>query len=335
VGRGNVRFGHLEPDGSQVLRFTTDGVSAGVDKRFSNTLVMGAGVGYAKDKTDIGADGSKNETKGATFALYGTYSPTQKTYIDGLVGYASVRPRRQPLRRPCGAFATSSRRGEQWFGSIALATSTATISLLLSPYARLDYAQHEAQAGDGDGRGQHVPHLSRPDRADVPGRPRPSRRVAARHALRLGAPARAPRVLRTSSRRHGRDRVVRGRIRDQYTVTPCGTRRNALLLGLGSDFDSAAACSLGLDYQTRARPRGDVDQSVPLQLTQDLDQGMGASWFAPSTPFESRCASTRSFTYDDNVNRAREAWTSSPTASSTSAWRRDASSAQSNTRVVA
>jgi hypothetical protein len=94
----------------------------------------------------------------------------------------------------------------------------------------------------------------------------------------------------------------------RYTVTPGGTRRNAMLLGLGSDFDFGGGLRLGLDYQTRRASRGDVDQGVRLQITQDLDaKGMGTrSWFAPSTPFEEPVRFDATFTYDDNVNRARE-----------------------------
>jgi hypothetical protein len=90
----------------------------------------------------------------------------------------------------------------------------------------------------------------------------------------------------------------------QYTVTPFGTKRNALLLGIGSDFNLGGGARIGLDYQTRRASRSDVDQGVRIQFTQDLDR-KGPSWFAPSTPFDDPVRVDATFTYDDNVNRGR------------------------------
>ena len=48
----------LREPAENFFRFSTDGLSAGVDRRFSDQLVLGIGMGYVRDRTDIGSDGS-------------------------------------------------------------------------------------------------------------------------------------------------------------------------------------------------------------------------------------------------------------------------------------
>jgi hypothetical protein len=134
-------------------------------------------------------------------------------------------------------------------------------------------------------------------------------RAESQHDTRFGSVRPRARLEYSHDFEGGRDAIVSyaDEFGTRYTVTPGGTRRNALLLGLGSDFDLGGGLRIGLDYQTRRASRGDVDQGVRLQVTQDLDaKGMPRPWFAPSTPFEPPVRFDATFTYDDNVNRARE-----------------------------
>ena len=84
---GNVNFGFRDSMNSSSLRYSTDGISIGVDRRVSNKLALGLGLGYARDKSEIGSDGTKTQATGSSLALYGSYQPTPVIYVDGLLGY--------------------------------------------------------------------------------------------------------------------------------------------------------------------------------------------------------------------------------------------------------
>jgi len=300
---GTIGFGNLDVNGP--IRFRSDGVSAGVDKRVNPRTVVGFGVGYARDEATLGPDGSKNTTDGASFAAYGSFQPSRNTFVDGLLGYASLDMDSNRFVPMMSEFAKASRRGEQWFGSIAAGYEYRIDSLLLSPYGRLDYARtrlkQATETGGGAGAIVYHPESITTFQGVL------GLRAESQHDTRFGSVT--PRARLEYSHEFEGDRTASISYADQfgtqYTVTPFGTRRNALLLGIGSDFNLGRGMKIGLDYQTRRASRADVDQMFRIQFTQDLDR-MGPTWFAPSTPFEDPVRFDATFTYDDNVNRARE-----------------------------
>ena len=74
---GTLNFGNRDQTSdSSSSQFSTDGTSVGMDRRFNDKLTLGMGLGYARDKTDIGTDGTKSKASGASVALYGSYQPT-------------------------------------------------------------------------------------------------------------------------------------------------------------------------------------------------------------------------------------------------------------------
>jgi len=154
---GNLRFGYRDPtSGAEKLRFTTDGVSAGVDKRFSDNLVMGLGAGFARDQTDIGSDGTNNDARGGAIAAYSTYSPARGVFVDTLVGYGSFDQDSERFVPIAGEFAKATRKGDQWFASLSAAYEYRHEGLLVSPYGRLDYASTRLKQATESGAGQNA-----------------------------------------------------------------------------------------------------------------------------------------------------------------------------------
>ncbi len=305
---GNLRFGHRDPTGADRVRFTTDGVSAGIDRRFSDRLALGVGLGFARDKADIGTDGSRNDTDGTAVAAYGSYRVGGRTFVDALVGFATLDLESSRFVPLLNDYARGSRRGNQWFGSISASYEHRLESLLLSPYARLDYASTRLKQATETGAGgmaltfheQSVPMFQ--GTVGV--------RAESQHETRFGSVR--PRARVEFSREFESDRAAIVSYADEfgtrYSVTPSGVKRNALLLGLGSDFHLGGGLRLGLDYQVRRGSREDLDQGIRLQVTQALD-GRGTSrlaqWFGTSTPFDDPVRVEAGYTYEDNVTRAR------------------------------
>lgn len=136
---GSINVG--ERDGADGFKFETTGVSAGVDYRLSRDFALGIGVGYGRDVSDIGDNGSRSTGRSYTTGIYASYHPGGNFFIDGLVGYQWLSFDSQRYLTSGGGFATGERRGGQWFASISAGSKFQIEQLQISPYTRLDVAR--------------------------------------------------------------------------------------------------------------------------------------------------------------------------------------------------
>lgn len=135
---GYVNFADLNSTG---LDYTTVGVSAGMDYRFSPNLVAGLGFGYGRDGTDVGSNGTESRGKAYSAALYASYSPFESVFLDGLIGGSWLDFESRRYVTGSGDFATGNRNGRQLFGSLTASFDRRTESWLVSPYGRLDFSK--------------------------------------------------------------------------------------------------------------------------------------------------------------------------------------------------
>ena len=144
---GAVNFGSTDPNATaRGLDFTTSGVSAGADYRWSPSFASGFGIGYGHDNTDIGHNGSRSSGDSYTAAFYGSYHPTPSTYIDGLVGYQWLSFDSLRYVTDDGNRVNGSRDGDQLFASLSAGYDYRHDKLQVSPYARLDVASADLDA---------------------------------------------------------------------------------------------------------------------------------------------------------------------------------------------
>jgi uncharacterized protein YhjY with autotransporter beta-barrel domain len=140
---GMIRSGnHDGRNGSADVDFETDGVSVGLDYRFNESFVLGGGVGYGTDSSDVGSNGSRSEGRAYTFALYGSYSPGEMFFLDGLWGYQKLDYDLRRFVTSNGNFVNGNRGGSQWFGSVSIGADIAAGNAWqFTPYARVDVAR--------------------------------------------------------------------------------------------------------------------------------------------------------------------------------------------------
>jgi outer membrane autotransporter protein len=150
---GMIRSGNQDGrNGDANVDFETDGVSVGADYRFNEAFAFGGGLGYGRDESEIGDNGSRSESDAFTLALYASYSPGERWFVDALLGYQSLG---FDLRRYATANSSvfdGSRDGTQWFGSVSTGADIQRGPWQFTPYARLDVAQATldgyAESGD-------------------------------------------------------------------------------------------------------------------------------------------------------------------------------------------
>ncbi|MBN6152033.1 autotransporter domain-containing protein [Xanthomonas sp. AmX2] len=139
---GAIRSGSLDKQAERAgVDFQSDGLSMGADYRVNRSLAIGAGVGWGRDDSDVGDNGSRSEATAYTLALYASFHPGQYFFFDTLVGYQLLS---YDLRRYVtgnGELAEGGRDGSQWIGSVSTGADLQRGDWQITPYARVDMAR--------------------------------------------------------------------------------------------------------------------------------------------------------------------------------------------------
>jgi len=134
---GYVDFGGDNADG---VRFshTTVGVTTGADYRFTGTFTGGAGIGFGRDVSDIGDNGTRSSGRSVSAALYGSYHPGS-FFVDGLLGHGVMDFDSRRVVNSSDSVARGNRSGRQVFTSLTSGYEFRSPESLISPYVRLQY----------------------------------------------------------------------------------------------------------------------------------------------------------------------------------------------------
>ncbi|MFO1193188.1 MAG: putative Ig domain-containing protein, partial [Rhodoferax sp.] len=151
---GVASFGSRDASGGfSGTEFSSNGISIGVDRRINKELAVGVGLGYARDKAEIGTDGSVNRSRGYSVSAYGSYQLTDKTFLDGLIGVGTVDFDTKRFVAPMNDFALGRRSGNQIFGSVTAGYEWRDRDLLISPYGRVDFSVDKLRTSTETGAG--------------------------------------------------------------------------------------------------------------------------------------------------------------------------------------
>lgn len=292
-------------------RFSTDGISIGMDHRFSNRLVLGAGMGFARDKTTIGTEGTKISTNGSSIAAYGSYQPSTNTFIDGQLGYGTLGYQTDRYVVAETGFARSQRKGDQLFGSVATGYEHRKEGLLLSPYGRFDFSidrlKQSTETGAGLSALTYFDQTLRTFSLSL------GLRAESQHQTNFGWAL--PRLRVELKHDFQDDRPATIAYADQfagsiYSVTPIGVNRNALLTGIGSDFLLPNGIKFGIDYQLQRSFGTDRSQAIRIWLSKELDGKKSLptlGWASSAKMFADPVVVEAGYAWNDNLNRASNA----------------------------
>ncbi len=137
IRSGNHDGRNRAPD----IDFETDGVSVGADYRVSDAFAFGGGLGYGRDESDIGDSGSRSESDAVSLALYASYSPGERGFVDALLGYQSLGFDLRRFVATNGNMVAGTRKGTQWFGSVSAGADIQKGAWQFTPYVRADVAR--------------------------------------------------------------------------------------------------------------------------------------------------------------------------------------------------
>jgi uncharacterized protein YhjY with autotransporter beta-barrel domain len=144
---GGIDFGHRDATtGQKSVEFDTDGLTAGADLRLSDQFVLGASLGWAHDESRIGDDGTRSNADGRSYAVYASYQPDPRFFIDGVVGHGTLDFESRRYITASGEFAYGRRDGSQSFGAVTGGWDMRDGRRLVSPYGRLSATRSELGA---------------------------------------------------------------------------------------------------------------------------------------------------------------------------------------------
>lgn len=265
---GAMSFGDYDARrGASGFEFETQGISFGVDRHFSPTLALGAGLGYGRDVSDVGDNGSRSEADAWSAAVYASYHPGEHVYLDALLGrqWLSLQLRRHVTAN--GAQVQGERDGHQWLASLTGGYQWQRDQLGMTTYARVDVAR--AQLDGYVEQGDPVQALAF-EAQDVDstttslgwrmdyrrefdwGSFTPQFRVEYQHDLDADSVA----TMRYADLLDG----------PFYRTDVDGFDRNRFVLGLGAGWFTDRQLGLRLEYRSVLGDSGVDDQSLLLQV---------------------------------------------------------------------
>lgn len=139
---GSVDWGRQDAQGLRDSRFTTQGVTAGLDVRLNDRLIVGGGLGYGEEKTRIGDNGSTSRGKATTGALYASWRPADGWFVDGVVGQSRLdfdsRRWVVGLLGQANGYADGDRSGDIRFASATVGRTVRRQGLAADLYVRME-----------------------------------------------------------------------------------------------------------------------------------------------------------------------------------------------------
>jgi uncharacterized protein YhjY with autotransporter beta-barrel domain len=305
---GNFIFGTRDQTGdSSGLRFSTDGISVGMDRWFSDKLALGLGLGYARGHTAIGSDGSKDRSKSISISAYGSYQPTTNIFIDGHIGYGDLRYDTDRYVEAVDDFSRSHREGDQLFGSVAVGYEYRKDGLLISPYGRMDFTFDDLDQTTETGTGVNA--LTYFDQSLETGQLSLGLRTELLYEASFGWVL--PRLRLEYKHEFEGDRLTTIAYADQlagprFSLSPAGTTRNSVLISTGSNFDFKNGFKIGVEYQGLYSSGPDQSQSIRFWLRKELDGSPMLLGQPFSKLFKNPIRIEAGYSWEDNLNRARE-----------------------------
>lgn len=302
---GAVSFGRQGETDMSNLRFSTTGVSVGADRRFGERLILGVGLGFARDDTDIGSDGSSNKATSQSIAFYGSFRPAGNFFVDGVVSYGTLDQESRRFVATANDFARADRSGQYAFGSLGAGYDFRRPALLISPYGRLSYTQVQLDQATESGAGSSA--LTLFEQKLKATQSALGARMQSLHEASFGWVQ--PRARVEFAHESSSNQAANVAFADQvggpiFSIAPLDAKRNSVFLGVGADFLTRHGLKVSFEYLQQRLPGPDSNQGIRFLVSKDLDGRTPNPGTAFSGTFANPVNLEATYTYDNNLNRA-------------------------------
>lgn len=264
VGRGRAQI----DSGSN--RFTSEGLTLGLDLRLAPRTIVGVALGHGKERTRVDEQGTLVDAQQTAVSLYGITQLNDTWLLDAQLGQGSLAFDNRRFSSFNAVMLSSERSGRSIFGALGLSAPMKLDAWQVQPYARLSASQAklDAYAETGDTSALSF-----------------ARAKSEQQSLQLGA--RVQRVLNWQGT--GRWAVEgRGELRRNansgltqhvsYTDTPSesgslqliGLARNVATLGVGLRYSLPRGWSAGVSLESQQGSGGQRAERLAMQVNLPL-----------------------------------------------------------------
>jgi len=141
---GSLSTGDKDSSDSELgFDFDTQGLTAGVDYRFSDKLIVGGAVGYVNNVTDFVSNRGDMGVDGYTLSLYATYYHDQHGYLDAIASLGwndfTTNRRVDPGSGIPAAIVSGDTQGTEYTLSVGGGYDFNRGGLSFGPFARVNY----------------------------------------------------------------------------------------------------------------------------------------------------------------------------------------------------
>lgn len=262
---GSINIG--KQDGDDGYKFQTTGLSGGIDYRFSRAFAMGLGMGYGRDVSDIGDNGSRSTGHAYTAGLYASYHPGQNFFIDGLLGYQWLSFDSRRYLTSGGGFVTGERDGGQWLASVSAGAKYQVEDWQVTPYARLDVARATLDAFTESGDPSSALHYDEQDIDTTTGNL--GLTLAYKYPVSFGVIS--PQLRLEYQHDFQGDSAITMNYADMfggpfYHTSIDGLAQDRFMLGLGMNIQTTQDFALRLEYRGLFGSDGSTDNGFLINL---------------------------------------------------------------------
>ena len=137
---GSFQIGSVTPNGaSSGNRFTTAGITAGVDFRATDNVIVGLALGYGANRSDIGQSGTRSDASSYSATLYASLRLFEPLFLDAALGYGSLGYNNSRWIASDSTAVQGTRNGSYWFGTLEGSLELSRGRVKFAPYARADF----------------------------------------------------------------------------------------------------------------------------------------------------------------------------------------------------
>jgi len=147
---GAIEVGEKDSTSQETgFEFDSEGITVGVDYRFTDQFIAGGALGYSNYDSDFDSSAGDLDLKAWSMSAYATYYQSNQIYIDGLIQIGTndydTRRRINTSGNP-DQFGVGDMDGQEYSISIGGGYEYTRKSFIFGPYGRLSYTSAEVDS---------------------------------------------------------------------------------------------------------------------------------------------------------------------------------------------
>ncbi|MEI6574258.1 MAG: autotransporter domain-containing protein, partial [Alphaproteobacteria bacterium] len=137
---GNITIGQQSISGQSTNnKFSTSGLTFGLDGRLTENIKAGFALGFSKDDTAVNGDGSYNNGISINSTGYASWRINKNLFLDGMLGYGRLDFSSNRYNSSASGFLTGNRTGNMLFGFLTTSYDQKNGALKYSLYSGFDF----------------------------------------------------------------------------------------------------------------------------------------------------------------------------------------------------